>query len=113
MESAERSGKQATFSQPCPPATSPFASGPAQRHEQQQQHGQHQTAVEQEDGDTDPDPELSLPSNAKIARWFRAGRALSRVPTRMSDGAVDQPAAASHVAVHVQEVRARLQALVC
>ena len=46
----------------------------------------------------DPDPELTLPSDAKIARWFRSGRVLSRVAARVSDSSADHP----HVAVHVE-----------
>ena len=46
----------------------------------------------------DLDPELTLPSNAKIARWFRAGRALSRITARDSDSSEQHP----HVAVHVE-----------
>ena len=46
----------------------------------------------------DPDPELTLPSDAKIARWFRTGRALSRVAARDSNSSTEHP----HVAVHVQ-----------
>ncbi len=104
MEAAERTGRPAALGHPGFPPTSPFACGPAsqqeseqQRRRQQQQ--QQQTAGEQEAVEqANLDPELTLPSDAKIARWFRTGRALSRITARDSDSSEQHP----HVALHVQ-----------
>ena len=109
MESGERTvqfaatGRQSSS----PTPTSPFASAPASQQESDLHPWQEQTAGEQEVAQADPDPELTLPSDAKIARWFRTGRALSRVVARDSSSSAEQPA--SHVAVHV-EVRAAVNA---
>ena len=114
MESAERNGKQAAASQPSLPATSPFASGPAQRQEHksssnQQQQGQQQRRASMKMVTWNRTRSCRCRPTRRSRAGFVLARDLSRVAARGSDSPREQPAAASHVAVHV-EVRARMPA---